>query len=253
MVDALVLAGSLNQGALRACSTVRYEALIPIGKKSMVEYVVDALRDSSRINQIVVVGPEEELAGKFASKNVQVITPKESLVENIVLGLSCLPETKRVLVVTSDIPLINSKAIDNFLDLCEQEGAADLYYPIVPREVVERRFAQSKRTYVSLKEGVFTGGNVFLLNPEVVLRCLPIGEQLVNARKSPLKLCRLVGLMFLVKYLMRSVTLQEAQKKVSRLLGIKGKVVISTDPELGIDVDKPSDLDLVNKKLGVAR
>jgi len=252
MIDALVLAGSLNKGALSACSTARYEALIPIGKKSMVEYVVDALLGSSRINRIVVVGPEEELAGKFAGEKVQVVEPKENLVENVVYGLKLLPGTKRVLLVTSDIPLINSRAIDNFLDLCKGYEA-DLYYPIVPREVVERRFASSKRTYVNLKEGVFTGGNVFLLNPDVVWRCIPKGQELVNARKSPLKLCRLVGIMFLIRYLLRSVTLEKAQKKVSRLLGIRGQVVISMDPELGIDVDKPSDLDLVNKKLGVAR
>jgi GTP:adenosylcobinamide-phosphate guanylyltransferase len=252
MVDALVLAGSLNEGALSRCSTVRYEALIPIGKKSMVEYVVDALLDSDRINRIVVVGPKEELTGKFSGKNVKVIKPKDNLVDNVVCGLKLLPGAQQVLVVTSDIPLINSKAVNNFLDQCKDYDA-DLYYPIVPREVVEKRFSSSNRTYVNLKEGVFTGGNVFLLNPNVVWRCLPKGQEIVNARKSPLKLCRLVGFMFLIRYLMRSVTLEKAQRKVSRLLGIRGRVVVSMDPELGIDVDKPSDLDLVNKKLGIAR
>lgn len=252
MIDALVLAGSLNEGALSACSTVRYEALIPIGKKSMVEYVVDALLGSKGIRRIVVVGPERELAVKFAEKNVTVIKPSGDLVQNVVKGIKCLPGASRVLVVTSDIPLLNSKAIDNFLHLCNGFDA-DLYYPIVPREVVEGRFAESKRTYVNLKEGVFTGGNIFLLNPDVVLRCLPKGQELVNARKSPIKLCRLVGFMFLIRYIMRSVTLKKAQRKVSRLLGIRGQVVISMDPELGIDVDKPSDLDLVNRKLGIAK
>ncbi|MTI83334.1 MAG: hypothetical protein FH756_05375 [Firmicutes bacterium] len=252
MIDALVLAGSLNEGALSRCSAVRYEALIPIGKKSMVEHVVDALLNSKRINRIVLVGPEHELAGKFPGQKVHIIKPKEDLVDNVVCGLKLLPGSRQVLVVTSDIPLLNPTAIDNFLDQCTCCDA-DLYYPIVPREVVERRFSSSKRTYVSLKEGFFTGGNVFLLNPAVVWRCLPKGQEIVNARKSPLKLCRLVGFMFLIRYLMRSVTLEKAQKKVSRLLGIRGQVVISMDPELGIDVDKPSDLDLVSKKLNIAK
>lgn len=248
MVDALVLAGGLNHGPLRRYSNARYEALIPIGKKSMVEYVVDALCESERVDRIVVVGPVRELGGRFVNKKIRVVEARESIVDNVMQGLAYLPGTSRVLVVTSDIPLLNSRAVDNFLAQCDEEDV-DLFYPVVPREAVEKRYARSKRTYVNLKEGVFTGGNVFLLNPAVVLRCLPKGQELVNARKSPLKLCRLVGLMFLVKYLLRSVTLEEAQRKVSRLLGIRGKVVISTDPELGLDVDKPSDLDLVNKKL----
>ena len=43
MVDAVVLAGSTNNGPLKECSPVRHEALIPIGDKTMVEHVVDAL------------------------------------------------------------------------------------------------------------------------------------------------------------------------------------------------------------------
>lgn len=252
MIDAMVLAGSLNEGALSECSPARYEALIPIGNKSMVEYVIEALLGSARVKRIVVVGPGAELAGRFSAHNVRFAMPGGSLVENVVCGLKLLPGAKQVLVLTSDIPLINPQAIDNFLNLCAG-GQADLYYPIVPKDVVERRFACSKRTYVNLKEGFFTGGNIFLLNPDVVWRCIPRGQKLVNARKSPLKLCRLVGVMFLIRYLMRSVTLEKAQKKVSRLLGIDGQVVISMDPELGIDVDKPSDLEFVYKKLGIAK
>ena len=37
MVDAVVLAGSPNNGPLRECSTVSHEALIPLGAKTMVE------------------------------------------------------------------------------------------------------------------------------------------------------------------------------------------------------------------------
>lgn len=252
MIDALVLAGSLNKGPLRTCSTARYEALIPIGKKPMVEYVVDALLGSSRINRIVVVGPENELKEKFCSNTIRIVSPQGNIVDNVVKGLAHLPVARRVLVVTGDIPLINTRAIENFIDLCDNQDA-DLYYPIIPREVLEMSYSSSKRTYVSLKDGVFTGGNVFILNPKVVLRCIPEGEKLIKARKSPLKLCRIVGVMFLIKFLLHSVTLEEAQKKVSNLLDIKGKVVISMDPELGLDVDKPCDLELVNRKLGIAK
>lgn len=251
MIDALVLAGSPNNGPLRSCSTADYEALIPIGGKMMVEYVVDALRQCEQVNRIAIVGPREELARHFAGDGrVVLVEHGQGLTENVLLGLGHLPGARRVLLLTSDIPLITKKAIENFIELCDGEDA-DLYYPIVPREVVERRFT-SQRTYVKLKEGVYTGGNIFLINPNVVEECMPRGQKLVDARKNPLRMCRLVGLMFLIKFLMKNITLEEAQRTVSRVLGLKGRVVITQYPEVGVDVDKPSDLELVSNQLELA-
>ncbi|TYO96982.1 nucleotidyltransferase family protein [Desulfallas thermosapovorans] len=252
MIDALVLAGSPNDGPLKECSSARYEAMIDIKGKLMVEYVVDALKKCDRIDRIAIVGPRRELAERFNGGGREVLVEHVgNLTDNVLRGLGGLPGAKRVLLLTSDIPLITTRAIENFIDLCG-DRQADLYYPVVPREVVEKIYTTSKRTYVQLKEGVYTGGNIFLFNPGVVEECLPRGQKLVDARKSPLKLCRLVGLLFLIKFLMKNISLQEAQKKVSRLLGIKGQVVISLYPEVGVDVDKPSDLELVNKQLELA-
>jgi len=251
VIDALVLAGSLNEGALRGCSNAKYEAMIDIKGKLMVEYVVDALRQCERIGRIAIVGPVNELAAHFPEGGREVLAEHGGqLLENVLRGLRKLPGAQRVLLVTSDIPLITHQAIDNFIDLCGNEQA-DFYYPVVPRELLEKQYSTSRRTYVQLKEGVYTGGNIFLFNPDIVEECMSRGQKLVDARKSPFKLCRLVGLLFLIKFLMKNISLQEAQKKVSQLLGINGRVVISPYSEVGIDVDKPSDLELVSKQLGL--
>ncbi|KAF1085840.1 2-phospho-L-lactate guanylyltransferase [Sporotomaculum syntrophicum] len=252
MIDALVLAGSPNDGALRECSSARYEAMIDIKGKLMVEYVVDALKQCEHIERIAIVGPKSELSMYFQDSKREVLVEHGGhLYENVLRGLRELPGAQRVLLVTSDIPLITHQAIENFIELCGS-GQADFYYPIVPRELVEKQYSTSRRTYVQLKEGVYTGGNIFLFNPGVVEECMPRGQKLVDARKSPFKLCRLVGLLFLIKFLMKNISLQEAQKKVSHLLGIKGRVVISPYPEVGVDVDKPSDLELVYRQLELA-
>lgn len=251
MVDALILAGSPNNGPLKDCSKARYEALITIGQKSMIEYVVDALAGCSLVDRIVVVGPQKELTGVLGERKVIIGNVSGNVTDNVVMGLKQIPDANRVLLATSDIPLLTPQAIEDFLSQC-QDQEADLYYPIVPREVVESKFANSPRTYVNLREGVFTGGNVFLLNPAIVEECIPKGQEIIKARKSPLQLCRLVGLMFLLKFLTRSITLSEAQEKVSRLLGIRGRVVISGYPEVGVDVDKPSDLDMIIRLMGPA-
>lgn len=244
MVDAVVLAGSRNDGPLKESSPAPFEALIPVGGRAMVEYVVDALLGSRRVGQILVVGPVAELSPLLAGERVAITDSAGGIMENIEAGLNHLPGNNRVLLVTSDIPMLTTGAVDDFLDLCG-DMSGDLYYPIISKQVVEDRFPSTRRTYVTLKEGIFTGGNLFLMNPAVFKRCVENGQKIIDQRKSPLGLCRLVGLGFVIKFLLRSLTVGEAEKKVSQLLGINGVVVVSGFPEVGVDVDKPGDLELV--------
>lgn len=250
MVDALVLAGSRNDGPLKQCSSVPYEAMITIGRKTMVEYVIDALRNSKRVGRIVVVGPSD-VPGFCSREDVTVIKAQGKLMENVSRGVECLPGAKRVLLATCDIPLITTQAIEDFLDRCGNRSA-QFYYPVIPREVVEKSFFDTRRTYVTFKEGDFTGGNLFLIDPGAVNRCMEIGQQLVDARKSPFRISKLMGVPFLLRFMLRMVSLKEAEEKASDVLGIEGVVVVTTFPEVGVDVDKPCDLELVSKVLDSA-
>jgi len=251
MVDALVLAGSSNNGPLKGYSPARYEALIPIGAKTMVEHVVDALLEVRQIRRVLVIGPVAELSLLLAGERIVLVDSAGGLMENIEAGLNHLTGGKRALLVTSDIPMLTARAVDDFLELCG-DMAADLYYPVIEKNVVERKFPSTRRTYVRLKEGVFTGGNLFLINPVIFEKCVQNGQKIVSLRKSPLGLCRLLGLGFVIKFLLRVLTLAEAEKKVSRLLGVSGVVVVSEFPEVGVDVDKPGDLELALQVIGTS-
>lgn len=255
-VDAVVLAGSQNTGPLRECSTAKNEALIPIGGQMMVEYVIQALQKSPRINRVVIAGPVAELSPLYGNnQRIGLTESGKTAIKSLQNGLQTLAkmnnsgETKgAVLVATSDIPLITPEAIENFLQLCDRRPG-DLHYPVVARETNEKKFPGVKRTYVTFKEGIFTGGNLFLINTAIVDRCAALAEEIVRRRKNPVALSRLVGFWFLLKFLFRRATLKEAENKVSELLGIQGIVVISPHPEVGVDVDKPSDLRLAERVL----
>lgn len=250
VVDAVVLAGSPNSGPLKECSSVQHEALIPIGPKVMVEYVVEALLNARQIRNVLVIGPEAELSPLLTRERVSVAGSAGGIMQNIEAGLNRLSGEKRVLLVTSDIPMLTSRAVDDFLAMC-RDMSGDFYYPVISRKIIEARFPSTRRTYVPLKEGVFTGGNLFIINPAKFKMCVENGQKLINNRKSPLGLCRLLGLGFVFKFLSRTLTLAEAEKKVSELLGIRGVVVISSFPEIGVDVDKPADLEVVLDTMGI--
>jgi len=248
---AIVLAGSLNEGRLKECSNAPSEALIKIGDKCMIEYVVNALLDAERVGKIIIVGSKLELDVIYGSKeNVIVVEGGKTIVQSLLNALDLIKDIdlNHVLVVTSDIPLITGKIVDNFVERCSKEDA-DVVYPVVTKSLNEAKFPGVKRTYVKLREGVFTGGNLFIINPSIVRPCAQNAEELVSLRKSPLRLVNYIGLTYILKYMLRRLSIKDAEARVSQLFNIKGKAVSVPYPEIGIDVDKPSDLELVEKIL----
>ncbi len=249
MVEAVVLAGALNDGRLGEVSAVEHEALIPIHGRPMIQYVLEALRATRTVSRIVVVGPASVLISSGAVDGVDVVDGRGTMVQNLRIGVDRLQPTGPVLVVTSDIPLIHPEAIDDFVERC-RTTKADIYYPIVRKETNERAFPGVKRTYVHLKDGVFTGGNLALLDPKVIPACEGVIAQAVAMRKKPWQLSRMLGFIFIVKLLARRLALNEIEDRVKSILGFYGVGVESPYPEVGIDVDKPEDLALVEQAFG---
>jgi len=245
-VNALVLAGRANEGVFREVSNASNEALIDIGGRPMVAYVLQAAQEATTVGRALVVGRED--VRPYLPEGVDLIQGGPDVIDNAVLGVRALGSESPVLVLTSDIPLITGPVIDTFVRQCLAKPA-DLHYPAISREVNERRFPGVKRTYAKLSEGTYTGGNVFLLNPKLVPELAERAKAFVAARKSPAKLAGLLGPAFLVKLLLGSLSMAELESKVSRMFGIRGAVIVSQSPEIGVDVDKLSDLEIVRKVL----
>nr|AGF93503.1 hypothetical protein FLSS-28_0021 [uncultured organism] len=245
--DVLVLAGAQNKGPLRKYSSVEHEALIKIADRPMIEYVIRAVNTADKTGKIAVVGPRKEIERSIDLKVDMIVEASTSLIENIRCGVNNLKPKHHLLLISSDIPLITAEVIDEFIASCENKKA-DIYFPIVSREHSQAKFPGVKRTYVDLAEGSFTGGNLVLIKPEVLVDSLAWLEKAFTLRKKPFKLSRLLGPKIVFKFLMGNLSLEEIENRVYKILGYRGKGLITEHPEIGFDVDKPSDLKLMREK-----
>lgn len=246
--DAIVLAGAKNNGALKEVSPVPYEALISLKNRTLIEYVVDSLTKTPSVGRILVVGPREHLSSLIGERVYSIQEGSDSILENVKIGAEVLNVKEDILLTTSDIPLITPEAIEDFLEKTRRlEG--DLFYPIISKEDNESLLPGMERTYVRLRDGVYTGGNLFLFSPHAIPICYEPIRKFIQNRKNPLKLTRLLGIPFLFQLVIGRLSLKGIEKRMSRLLGIKGVPIISRHPEMGFDIDKPSDLEIVEHYL----
>jgi len=245
-VDAVVLAGRENTGRLREASPEKWEANIDLAGKPMVTYVLDALKAVPMIGTIYLVGPEEALS-RYAGPKVVLVEPGDGLLENVRKGLAAT-STECVLVCASDIPLVTPEIVDDLLKRSLESGA-DFCYPASSKDDCDRAFPGVKRTYVTLREGTFTGGNMFFVRKSSVERAWPMAEKMIEYRKSPVKMVAVLGPGFLLRFALKTLSVAELERKVGGLLNLRPKAILNVSPEVGVDVDKPSDLELCRRKL----
>ena len=77
-------------------------------------------------------------------------------------------------------------------------------------------------------------------------------EEVFLMRKKPWQLARMFGFVFVVKFFLRQLSLGELEKRASKILGFTSTAIISPYPEIGTDVDKPSDLELAERVMNVS-
>ena len=252
LYDAIILAGGENSGDLKKIAPYDNEALIIIGNYPMIYYVYKSLRQCMRVNKIVISGPVEALRNLLGrEENLFFISPGEDVVESLANAAKILEDqgtSERLLIMPTDIPFITSEAIDDLID--RKEIFKQTFLPVTSREVNEAKYPGVVRTYVKMREGTFTGGNLFIVREAVIQQSIDLARAIIARRKNPLAIARIFGFSMMLKYLCGRLTFKQAEKRFQEVLGIKGKAIVSGYAEVGVDVDKPSDLELAQKYMG---
>jgi len=227
------------------------KALIPIAGKPMITYVVDALTGSRYIQHMTIVGLDPAAGVQF-SVPVRYVPDAGDLLANVEAGLQYAidnyPDTDAVLLSSSDVPTITSPIVDAFIEECFRTDH-DLYYSIIARPVMEARFPGSRRSYVHLREEDFAGGDLLLIRPSIGFSQRELWRNLARARKNALKQARMFGLWPFLKLITRHLSLAEAERRFCKVLNIRGRAVPFPYAEVGMDVDKPFQLEIARAEL----
>jgi len=219
-----------------------------LDSRPMIDYIVDALNNSENIDRILVVGPKNALYPYIGKKVDEILNPGNSILGNMEIGLNFFNSADNLLLLSSDIPLITPEAIDEFLEICTKRKAY-VGYPIITKENIVKKYPETKRTYVKMKEGIFCGGNIVFFKPEVFFQKKKLIKELFDNRKATWKYVKMSGLKFILKFLFKTLTFEEIEKRVTDILGYNSIAAMISYPEIMIDLDKPSDLKLIRKCL----
>ena len=249
-MDAILTAGGipLPEEPLYEATQGHPKAMVDVAGKPMVQWVLDALTEAKSIDNVIIVGLTEK-SGLKCGKNMYFVSNQGKMVENLQAGAKKAREINKkseyVLIVSSDIPAITGEMVD-WVVKTTMETKKDIYYNVIQRETMEKRFPGSKRTYTRLKDMEVCGGDMnvgrvkFIIDEETGL-----WEKITNSRKSPLKQAALIGFDTAFLLLAGKLTLQKAEMNIMKRLNITGKAIVCPYAEVGMDVDKPHQLEIM--------
>lgn len=255
-MDAIVTAGGIPQprDPLYAYSNGDSKALIDIAGKPMVQWVLDALGDAKHVDNVIMIGLSAK-SKLTCKKPMHYVSNQGRMLANIVAGVNKSLEinknNKYVLIVSSDIPALTGEMVDWLVSTCMQTRD-DLYYGLCPREVMEKRFPDSKRTYTKLKGIEVCGADINVTHVSLATEHLGTWEALINNRKNVFKQAAVLGWDTLFKIATRQFTIDEAVQRASERIGIKGRAIVWPYAEGCMDVDKPHQLELLRADLARA-
>lgn len=223
------------------------KAMIDICGKPMVQWVLDALSAAEQIEHIVLVGlpPETDLT---CAHPLVILPDHGDMLANILVGVKEVtridPQATHVVLASGDLPALRCEMIEWFLDQVK-ELDQDFYYTIINRQTMESQFPASKRTYIHLKDMEVCGGDLHCFRLAAATEESPIWKRLIEARKNPLRQASILGYDTLFFLVLRQLSLKEAEKSIAKRLEIKGRAVSSPFAEMGMDVDKPFQLEII--------
>ena len=254
VIDAVLPAGGRISGPFAAEAGAEVKALILLAGCTMLEHTIRALRESARVGRVVVIGPEE-LSAHPATAGADAVLPEgESGPANVLRGLEWLREAdggrhaERALIVTTDLAALTPEAITNFLDACPAD--ADICLPLIRRAEIQARFPGLSLDYVRLRDGEWTMGCAFLVNPDAVARNHHLIVRVFAARKSQLAMARLLGMGFVLRFLVGQLSVSDIEGRCRQILGCGAVAVKGSPPELALDIDQLEDYRYALRHLG---
>jgi GTP:adenosylcobinamide-phosphate guanylyltransferase len=220
------------------------KALIPVAGEPMVRRPVQALLNSDRIGQILVLAQAPERIAPVLPDDARIrVTSSEGTIAETMLRLIDDAQTEwPLLVTTADHALLDTVTVDEFIAAAEP---ADIAIGVVERGNLLGRLPQTRRTWLPFRGGAYTGANLFALSSPAVRPAIELWRSVEQDRKKASRVIGLLGPLVLAGVALRLLNIDQVLVRLGRKLELSIGAVRLSNPLVGVDVDKAEDHALV--------
>jgi molybdopterin-guanine dinucleotide biosynthesis protein A len=240
-MKAVIFAGGYAAPDLTAVAGSDRKGLIELGGRPTITYVLDAVRQSKTVREVVLVGARE--LQLFAKEfGAEFLPESDGAIANILLGMEALGvkgSDERLMTLPGDTPLLRPEDIESFAARLPEEAGVGMTF--VPRAAAEREHPGGPYTYIRIREGEFATGSLGILRASTAERISHHLQAMIASRKSQLKVAMQLGLWTLVRFRTGRLSIEHAQRKVEQLVDDAAFGDLAASPRTALDLDTEED------------
>lgn len=253
-MNVLILAGSRGPDDPMAKATgVEHKALIPVAGTPMLLRVIAALAATPEVSRLIVCIEAPQLVRALpgldaacAGKALELFDAQGSPSRSVSAALAQYGTP--LLVTTADHALLQAEWVSHFIQ--HQPAGVDATVALARADVVMAAAPQTQRTFLRFADGHFSGCNLFHFATPKAAALTALWVQVEALRKQPVKMLRLLGISYALRYQLGWLKLGAALARLGTLAGgVRAAVVEMPFGRAAIDVDKMADLELVEQLL----
>jgi len=256
-VTALVLAGSRGPGdPLAEAAGVTHKALISIHGVPMLARVLNALLDAraqGHVGRIAISIERGDILQVLAqagsdfttTPEIEILPAMRSPATSAASAMAHLGTP--LFMTTADHALLRAEWIAYFLEHVPSD--ADVAAAIAGEAVVLAASPETRRTFLRFSDGAYSGCNMFYLRTPESQGLADFWREMEAERKNPLQLLRRLGVTFAARYALGALSRGQTLKRMQEITGASGALVEMPFGQCAVDVDKPQDLELVERLL----
>ena len=239
MPAALILAGSRPGRAdpVATAEGVAHKALVEVEGQPILARVIAALQDAG-VERIAVAANDSAVVTLSTRLGAEVLPPAAGPSASVGAAFDRLGAP--LLVTTSDHALLQGDWVRRFVE--DTPAEADVSLLLARRETVEAALPGTRRTWLRLADGAWSGCNLFLLRTPRARAAIETWAAVEADRKRPWRIAARLGLGTLLDYALGRLGLAQAIARLGERIGIEARLVAAHDGRAAIDVDSVQDL-----------
>jgi CTP:molybdopterin cytidylyltransferase MocA len=243
----------------------RTKALLPFLGKRLIEWQLEALRESPYVGGLYLIGLSEEEVDFDYPVHIVPCATRSDFADKLEAGLAYLEEMgelpEHVIISSCDAPGIRVEEINAFFEAVIAHADCEFIMGIVPEEVAEAVFPGSGRVVAHFKDCDVFPGELFALSPRAIRDNLAFIRAIGDRRRKINRHKRKIGMgpvlryvarkprtwLLLLSYALGWATLADAERVFSKAFNCKAKGVLIPDVGFGMDMDLPEDYERLKR------
>lgn len=236
---------------LAAEAGVTHKCLVPIVGRPLIQYVLEALAPARGLSRIrICIEPEavDSVRAVIAAcpdldVPIDFVPARATITDSAYVSAEGVDGP--ILYTTADNVNLTPEAVERMM--ASVAAGSDGALGLASREAVLTARSESDLPPANVAnvgpyrfaDGAFSNCNLYALAGAHVLKMAEAFREGGQFSKKPRRLVGFVGLVNIVLFLFRLITLDQAMKRLSRRVGLKVNAVVLDDGTQAIDVDNP--------------